>query len=391
MPSKDMQKIRNVRVLTEEGFVDDAMVLVADGKIVEAGPEQGQQAEQVYDGQGAMLVPGFIDLHVHGGAGYDFMDHTAEAVEAICRFHAAHGTTGLLATTMTAPIDLTVEVVQFYNQLPPTRGAALLGLHLEGPFINPAYKGAQNEEWIEQANLANVARVLEAAKPGWIKMITLAPELVTDDRVFAELTAAGMVVSAGHTAIGYEAASCCLRKGVGHATHLGNAMKGFHHRDPGLIGLVMADPALTFDLIADGIHLSPDFIRLLCRICTPEQIVLITDAMRAAGLADGTYELGGQKVVVQGKEARLADGTLAGSLLTLDVAVANLVRFTGMTLAEAIRHVSINPARKLGLEQRKGSIRPGKDADLVLLSDQSEVLATWVEGELVYHSPAIHL
>jgi len=386
MPSKETQIIRNVRVLTEEGFVDHAMVLVADGKIVEAGPDRGQQADQVYDGNGAMLVPGFIDLHVHGGAGYDFMDHTAEAVEAICQFHAAHGTTGLLATTMTAPVDQTVEVVQFYNQLPPTKGAAVLGLHLEGPFINPAFKGAQKEEWIEPVHLENVTRVLEASKPGWIKMITLAPELITDDRVFAQLRAAGIVVSAGHTAIGYEAAACCLHKGVGHATHLGNAMKGFHHRDPGLIGLVMANPDLTFDLIADGIHLSPEFIRLLCRICTPEQIVLITDAMRAAGLAEGTYELGGQVVIVQGKEARLTGGALAGSLLTLDAAVANLMRFTGMTLAEAIRHVTINPARKLGLEQRKGSIRPGKDADLVLLSDQTEVLATWVEGELVYRS-----
>ncbi|NGQ94889.1 N-acetylglucosamine-6-phosphate deacetylase [Brevibacillus sp. SYP-B805] len=386
MPSKETQKISNVTILTEDGFVPEAVLLIEDGRIAYLGEDQGQACAQVFDGRGAMLVPGFLDLHVHGGAGWDFMDKSVEAVQAICRFHAAHGTTGLLATTMTAPMEETVEVIRFYNHLPDTGGAAVLGLHLEGPFINKAFKGAQKEEWIEPAHIENVQRILETAKPGWIKQITLAPELVEDDRVFDLLRERGVIIAAGHTALDYQGGLCCLQKGVSHATHLGNAMKGFHHRDPGIIGLVMERPELTFDLIADGIHVAPAFIRLLTRICSPEQIMLITDAMRAAGLQDGVYELGGQEVTVKGNEARLAGGVLAGSLLTLDAALANLMRFAGMPLEQAIRHVTLNQAEKLGIADRKGSIAPGKDADLVLLSDDLRVLATWVEGRLVYQA-----
>jgi N-acetylglucosamine-6-phosphate deacetylase len=386
MPSKATQKICNVTILTENGFQSDATLIIEDGRIAYIGEEQGQTCTQVMDGRGAMLVPGFIDLHVHGGAGFDFMDKSAEAVQAICRFHATHGTTGLLATTMTAPMEETVDVVRFYNQLPATGGAAVLGLHLEGPFINKEFKGAQKEEWIEQANVQHVQRILETANPGLVKMITLAPELVEDDRVFALLREQGVIISTGHSSLDYHGGVCCMKKGVSHATHLGNAMKGFHHRNPGIIGLVMEKPELTFDVIADGIHVAPEFIRLLTRICSPEQIMLITDAMRAAGLRDGVYDLGGQEVTVKGNEARLADGVLAGSLLTLDVAVANLMRFADMPLEQAIRHVTINQAEKLGLSERKGSIAIGKDADLVLLSDDLRVLATWVEGTPVYQA-----
>ncbi|MBO8163627.1 MAG: N-acetylglucosamine-6-phosphate deacetylase [Brevibacillus sp.] len=384
MPSKVRSKITNVQVLHEDGRLEKGMVLIQEGKITYAGPENGAEAEQVTDGGGAVLVPGFIDLHVHGGAGHDFMDVSQEAVDAICRFHAAHGTTGLLATTMTAPIEKTEEVVAFYSRLARSQGAAVLGLHLEGPFINVRYKGAQNGDWIEVPTMENIRRVYAAARPGLIKLMTLAPELIQDEPVLEWLTEQGTIPSVGHSDLDYHGGCRCMKRGLSHATHLGNAMRGFHHRNIGIIGLVMEQPEMTFDIIADGIHVSPELIRLLVRICSLDQIMLITDAMRAAGLSDGRYELGGQEVHVKGMEARLADGVLAGSMLTLDKALANLIKFTGLPLAKAVQMLTINQARKLGLADRKGSIAVGKDADLVLLADDLRVLATWVNGEQVY-------
>ncbi|WP_126425457.1 N-acetylglucosamine-6-phosphate deacetylase [Brevibacillus marinus] len=386
MPSKARTKIVNVAVLQGDAFLQQGMVLLKEGKIEYVGPERNLAAEQVIDGRGAALVPGFIDLHVHGGAGHDFMDLQPEAVDAICQFHARHGTTSLLATTMTAPLAKVAEVVSFYRQLleDGNKGAQVLGLHLEGPFINVKYKGAQNGDWIEPPTLANLQRVFAAAGAGLIKLITLAPELINDEPVLEWLTQQGTIAAVGHSDLDYHGACRCLQRGLSHATHLGNAMRGFHHRNIGVIGLVMEQPALTFDIIADGIHISPELIRLLVRICPLEQMMLITDAMRACGLSDGCYELGGQTVQVRGMEARLADGTLAGSLLTLDRALANLIRFSGLPLAKAVQLLTLNQARKLGIAAQKGSIAAGKDADLVLLSDDLRVRATWVMGELVY-------
>lgn len=386
MPSKERTIIRNVDVLQGDGFQKQGMVMLQGGKIAYVGVERDWTAEQVIDGQGAKLVPGFIDLHVHGGAGHDFMDLTPQAVDAICQFHAQHGTTSLLATTMTAPLPTVAKVVSFYRQLlaAGNKGAQLLGLHLEGPFINVKYKGAQNGEWIEPPTLANLQRIYAAAGPGLIRLITLAPERIHDEPVLEWLTQQGTIVAVGHSDLDYHGACRCLQQGLSHVTHLGNAMRGFHHRNIGLIGLVMEQPALTFDIIADGIHIAPELIRLLARICPLEQMMLITDAMRACGLTDGCYELGGQDVRVQGMEARLADGTLAGSMLTLDRALANVIRFTGLPLAKAVQLLTLNQARKLGIAEQKGSIAPGKDGDLVLMSDDLRVLATWVRGKLVY-------
>jgi N-acetylglucosamine-6-phosphate deacetylase len=382
-----MLTIPNVRILTEQGWMEDSTLQATDGIIDYIGPRPGpgtRPDSNDTDGKRNMLIPGFIDLHVHGGMGADFMDLDLNGVEDICRFHASHGTTGLLATTMTAPIRNLEEVIRFYNKYEKKGGgAAILGLHLEGPFINEKYKGAQNGEWIEPPTVDRVKRVFAAAKPNWIKMMTLAPELIEDERVFELLQQQQLILSAGHTDLDYEGGCSCIRKGVNHATHVGNAMRGFHHRDPGVIGLVM-EGKLSFDLIADGIHVAPAFIRLLTRICALDQILLITDAMRAAGLQDGEYELGGQKVNVQGMEARLHEGVLAGSLLTMDQALKNFIAYTQLPFEQAIRLVTRNPARKLGLSHRKGSIHIGKDADLVLLNEELEVLATWVNGDLVY-------
>jgi N-acetylglucosamine-6-phosphate deacetylase len=379
-----MDKRIRADILTETGILNSGTLVIEDGVIAAIEPEGTGAGGRVFDGGGGILVPGFIDLHVHGGAGCDFMDGSPEAVDTICRFHARHGTTGLLATTMTAPLERIEQLVRFFSTPPASTGAAVLGVHLEGPFINPAHKGAQNEEWIQRASVESVKRLLAAAGEGLIKMITLAPELVGDDEVFALLKERGIVIAAGHTDLDYRGGCTCLGKGVSHLTHLGNAMRGLHHRDIGAIGLALENPELSFDLIVDGIHLSADFIRLLVRICSLDQISLITDAMRAAGLVDGEYELGGQTVRVTGMEARLPGGVLAGSMLTLDRALANLIAFTGLPLEQAVPLVTLNPARKLGLDRQKGSIAIGKDADLVLLGGDLTVRATWVGGRLVF-------
>ncbi|ATO51262.1 N-acetylglucosamine-6-phosphate deacetylase [Brevibacillus laterosporus] len=378
------QKIINVNIVTEKGILEQTILLMENGKIIYVGPENGQEAEHVYDGKGATLAPGFIDLHVHGGAGFDFMDSTQEAVDGICSFHAQHGTTGLLATTMTAPIERNLEILEFYSNIKENKGAKVVGVHMEGPFINPVLKGAQNGEWIEPPTLANMQRVFSVARPGLVKLMTLAPELVTEEEVFDLLREQKVVASVGHSLQDYDGACQCLRKGVNHATHLGNAMKGLHHRDVGIIGLAMQNPEMTFDFICDGIHLSPNFIRILAKACELNQMMLITDAMRAAGLDDGQYDLGGQNVTVRGDEARLADGTLAGSVLTLDKALSNFMRFTKIPLEKAIYLLTMNQAKKLGISDTKGSIEVGKDADLVLLSNEYQVMATWVEGKIVF-------
>ncbi|WP_232696412.1 N-acetylglucosamine-6-phosphate deacetylase [Brevibacillus daliensis] len=381
-------KITHVNVVTEETILHDSTVIIKDGKIAYIGEDNHQQTDTVYDGKGNTLVPGFIDLHVHGGAGFDFMDSNQEAVDEICSFHASHGTTGILATTMTAPVDHTVDILTFYSQLTENKGAKIIGVHMEGPFINQKLKGAQNGDFIESPTLVNMKRVFDMARPGLVKLMTLAPELVTEDEVFELLREQKVVASIGHSEVGHDGACSCLKKGVNHATHLGNAMKGLHHRDVGVIGLAMQNPELTFDFICDGIHLSPNFVRILAKTCELRQMMLITDAMRAAGLADGLYDLGGQDVTVIGDEARLSDGTLAGSVLTLDKALANFMKFTDLPLEKAIYLLTMNQAKKLGIEESKGSITQGKDADLVLLSDTFEVLSTWVDGKNVYEKVA---
>lgn len=378
-------KISNVDIITEQGRLCDAALFMENGKITYVGRDNADfKPDQVWDGQGMTLVPGFIDLHVHGGDGYDFMDHTEEAMNGICRFHAAHGTTSLLVTTMTAPLDELEKVLTLCKSYLPSEGAQVLGVHVEGPFINKQYKGAQNEEWIISPSISNINRLWDVSGEHLIRMVTLAPELVDGPLIFEWLLDKKVIVSIGHSDLDYAGGCSCIRKGVSHATHLGNAMRPFHHRNIGIIGLVMEQPALTFDVIADGIHVAPELIRLLTRICGREQMMLITDAMRGAGLPCGNYELGGQEVIVREGQARLPSGALAGSLLTLDCGLSNLMKFTGLSLDQAINYLTINPAKKLGVEVQKGSIKVGKDADLVLLSRSINVEATWVGGRLVF-------
>ena len=337
------------------------------------------------DGERGYLLPGFIDMHVHGGYGSDFMDANADAYDTISRFHASHGTTGMLATTMTAPqsdIEAVLSSVADY-QARAMPYAQLLGVHLEGPFISPSWPGAQNPDYIVSPQI-NWLKQWELQYPGLIRQMTLAPETEAAGEMITWLSAKGIIAAAGHTDAAYEQITHAVGLGLTQAVHAYNAMTPLHHRKPGTAGAVLTEDAICAELIADGHHVHPAAIRLLVRAKPAEQLVLITDAMSAAGLGDGSYELGGLAVDVQDGVARLHEGgSLAGSTLTMIEAVRFMLKHTELTLPEVTRLASLNPARRLGIEGYTGSIADGKQADLVWCDEHLNVRQTWIKGKSV--------
>lgn len=380
-------------VAVPAGFVR-AHVLVEGDRIVavtpadagtpltaDIGADGGMDA--VFDAAGNVLLPGFIDVHVHGADGRDTMDATPEALAALAKFKVRHGVTGFLPTTMTAPVADTLAAVANVAAAgtSPGDGARVLGVHLEGPFISPVFPGAQKAEDIRLPDLTELRALVEA---GPVRMITLAPEQPGADALMAWLREQGIIIVAGHTNADYDACIAAVDRGVSQATHTYNAMTGLHHRKPGVLGAVLSDDRIYAQLIADNIHVHPAAMRVLARCKGPERTVLITDAMRAAGLPEGEYDLGGQPVTVRDGQCRLADGTLAGSVLTMEHALANFMDASGWTLAQAWPTTSRTPAEALNLGPEFGNIRPGAWADLTLLSADLTVVATIVRGRVVF-------
>ncbi len=331
---------------------------------------------------GGYLSPGFIDLHVHGGGGGDFMDGDPEAVAAITTMHARHGTTGLFATTLTAPQEAIVQAIRAVKAA-PRKGSAILGVHFEGPFINERMKGAQDGRYVRQATLAEIDHWLFELGDGYHFHITLAPEMPGAHRAIQQLLARGGVVSAGHTDCTFKQLQGAVEIGVSHVTHLFNAMRPLHHREPGTVGAAMTLPGVSVELIADGVHVHPSAMRLAVCARGADRVILVTDAMRAAGMPDGQYLLGNLVSTVKDGEARLADGTLAGSLLTMAGAVRNMVNLVGISLPDAVAMASLNPARLHRLDAVRGSIAPGKVADILVLSKDLDVVQTVVAGQPV--------
>jgi N-acetylglucosamine-6-phosphate deacetylase len=339
------------------------------------------------------IAPGFIDLHVHGGGGGDFMDGDPEAVTAITACHVKYGTTSLLATTLTAPEAEIIRAIQAVKAA-PRQGARIVGFHIEGPYINAKMRGAQNIEYVRTADLAEVDRWLAAARAGahgegctcgddrW--HVTIAPEIPGHLEAIRGLADRGFVVSAGHTDCTYAQLQAATDLGLSHATHLYNAMRGLHHREPGTVGGAMTLPGMTIELIADGIHVHPAAMRVAVGARGVDATLLVTDAMRAAGMPDGEYLLGELKAIVKDGQARLENGALAGSVLTMSGAVRNMVNLVGLSLPEAVRMASLNPARRHKLDHEIGSLAVGKRADLVLLDANLEVSATLVGGSVSF-------
>lgn len=344
------------------------------------------------DCQGAVVGPGFIDLHVHGGGGADVMDASQEAFEQMANMHGQKGTTRFLLTTVTADhhslLNVCTAVKAWSDRLNLVggklhTGAQPLGIHLEGPYIAYSKKGAQNGEYVRPFSAEEFA-AYQAASDQAIKLITLAPEQLEDMSIITALAAQGIVVSIGHTEADYDTVDQAVQHGAKHFTHLCNAMPGLHHRQPGPIAYALNSEKVSVELIADGLHVHPAIIQLALRAKDYQQVAIVTDAIRATGMSDGTYDLGGLNVQVQQGKATLEDGTLAGSCLDMESAYSLLKTQVGLTDVQLFQLMSTTPARILGLTDQFGTLAEGSVADLVVLKDgqvsRVMVNGSWIKG-----------
>jgi N-acetylglucosamine-6-phosphate deacetylase len=360
-------------------LVDGARIARVDGDTLPATPAQAE----IVDAGGCVLAPGLIDLQLNGGFGFDFTSDP-ESIWTVAGRLPRYGVTSFLPTIVTSPMEAAACAQEVLRRGPPAgfRGAWPIGLHLEGPFLNPDKRGAHNPLHLRQPDLAAIAGW--SAREG-VRLVTLAPELSSAHELIRCLRERGVVVSAGHSMATYEQAAAALEAGVAYGTHLFNAMPPLDHRRPGLAALLLADPRAVVGLIADGVHLHPGLVNLVWRAKGAPGINLVTDAMAALGMPAGRYKIGDFEAVVDADSARLPDGRLAGSVLSLDQALRNLIRFTGCSLGDALTTVTRVPARLLGLTDH-GEIAPGLLADLVLLTPDGEVRMTIARGEVVYRA-----
>lgn len=381
-------------------LLDQPVIAIEDGHIAsiasrsntELAAELGGHAE-VLDFPGAMLAPAFLDVHIHGAAGHDLMEATPEALAKIGAFLASRGTGSFLATTVTAPLDATLRAVSGLAKLIRDPGlyeersasgepmARPLGIHLEGPFLSHAKRGVQPAEHLLAPDVAVFDRLFDAAE-GQVRLMTLAPELPGAPELAVHAVARGVRVSVGHSNATAAETRAVVAAGATSATHTFNAMRPLDHREPGILGVVLTTDSLFAELICDGIHNAPEMVRLFWRAKGPERAILVTDAMSATGMPDGEYRLGGFAVQVAGGRA-MANGVLAGSVLTLNNALANFVKFTSAPLEGALRLLTSNPASMTGLEDQAGSIAVGRPANLVALNERGELVASLVGGRTV--------
>jgi N-acetylglucosamine-6-phosphate deacetylase len=339
---------------------------------------------EVVDLGGMSLGPGFIDLHTHGAGGVDAMDG-GDAIARMARFFARHGVTSFTPATVTAPFEAVGRAVEGVRRAManPADGARALGVHLEGPFINPERAGAQAVEYCLPASPENVERLLNVGGE-MARIVSLAPEVEGAVDAIRTLVGRGIVVAVGHTEATSEQAEIAFTAGARQVTHLFNAMSMMHHRRPGVAGTALTRKGVMVEIVADGVHLAPITIRLVVAAKGIDEVLLVTDSMSATGCEDGKYRLGSLQVYVHNGEARLGSGILAGSTLTLERAVVNVARWTDAGLGGAWRMVSLNPARQLGLADRLGRIAPGYQADLVAIDARGRVALTMVGGQIVY-------
>lgn len=334
------------------------------------------------DANGLRVLPGFIDLHVHGAYGQDAMDASPDGLQEMSRFFARHGVTGFLATTWTAEREDILRALTAINKVKGSieDGVTLLGAHLEGPYLNPERCGAQDPTLIRRADPQEAMGFLET---GVVRQITLAPEFEENLWLVKECVRRGITVSAGHTAATYEEMERVIKYGLRQVTHCFNTMAPFNHRKPGVIGAALTFPEVYCELIADNVHVHPAAMKVLFLAKGADQVLLITEAIRGTGMPEGDYRVDRRVITIQNGAARLNDGTLAGSVLTLDRALKNLMSATGATLQEIWTTTSLNAVRALGISNQKGSLEVGKDADLALLDLDFNVVMTVVEGRIV--------
>ena len=368
-----MKSIVNAKIVTDKEVLE-GYVLTFDKEIISLDREVPKDVE-IVDAKGLYLSAGFIDIHIHGSNGYDVMDATHEALEGISKSILATGTTSFLATTMTMSQEQITKALHNVQTFKQQEGAKVLGVHLEGPFINPIKHGAQDPQHIQKPNIEPIEPFMDM-----VKMITIAPE-VEGGREFIEQIEKSfphVLLSIGHSDATYNEAKESFSWGVAHSTHIFNAMNPLHHREPGIVGAILEADEVSCDVIADLVHIHPSFFKLLYRL-KKEQLILITDAMRAGCMRCGVSEVGGQRVIVKDGEARLEDGTLAGSVLKINEALKNFYEYTDkITLPELINTVTAIPAKKLGLDV--GFLKKGYKADLVLFDEEFRVHRSYING-----------
>lgn len=378
-----MKGFINSWIVTEEGKIKGNLI-IEGGKIASLGNESAQGLMELPENY--TVIPGFIDEHIHGAMGSDAMDGTFKDLSTIAKALASEGTTGFLATTMTqSPENIchALNAVKEYREQNPEEGAEILGVHLEGPFIAKEHVGAQPIEYVQKP-LVETFKVYEEASGNNIKIVTLAPEVEGAENLIKYLVSKHIVASVGHTGATYEDVKRAIAAGASNATHTYNAMKGVHHREVGTVGATFLFDELNAEIICDGIHVSAPAIQLLYKNKPHNKFTLITDAMRAKHMPDGMYELGGQPVIVKNNEARLENGTLAGSVLKMNLAVKNVMKFLNLPLEEVVKYATINPARNLHIDNEVGSIKVGKRANLVVVDENLNVIMTIRDGKVIY-------
>jgi N-acetylglucosamine-6-phosphate deacetylase len=383
-------------IYTPAEEIRNGVILVEGHRIAKVGSREQvniPQGAAVIDYQDRTVVPGFIDIHIHGAVGCDLMEATPEAVAAVGKYLARHGTTSYAATTVAASLERTLnaakglgEIIRASNSShvvsDKISGAQPVCIHLEGPFLNVKRRGAHPASQIQKPSTELLARLLDAAA-GTARVLTLAPELEGALTVLEFARSKGLKVGIGHSNATYEEAKSAIEAGATHAVHCFNAMRPFMHRDAGIIGAVLTDDRVSTELICDGIHVEPTAIRLLVRSKGVERLILVSDSLSGAGMPDGNYRLGNFTVHVAGGACRTVEGSLAGSTIMLDAALRNLSAYTGLSYKECLPSITTNPARILGLEKQKGVIAPRADADLAVLDQQFYVTQTYVRGRPV--------
>lgn len=377
--------IVNAEIITPTAHWQRGWLLCQDGRIdrMSDGDPPTFDGIETIDAAGLTLLPGFIDVHVHGGVGHEVMDAQPETLSHLAKFYAEHGCTSFLATTWTDTREriraALQNVAQHIGAQP--NGATILGAHLEGPYLHPEKCGAQNAEHIRRAQPDEALEFLDI---GVIRLLALAPEYDENHWLIRECVRRGITISAAHTSATYDQIRAAVAMGLKQTTHTYNAMTGLHHREPGTLGAALTMSEIRCEVIADNIHVHPGAMNLLYRAKGADGVILITDAVRGAGMPDGEYPIDDRVTIVRDGAVRLPDGTLAGSTLTMDKALRNFMQATNRPLSELWQCSSLNAARAIGVSAKKGSIEVGKDADLVLVDSSINVHLTVVEGRIVY-------